>query len=200
MTISGVEAVLYKITPSEPVDFSALGITSFDDLETHNWARQQIAMLDARGIVDGRSDWEYAPGENVTRAELAAFLVRTLGLTNEGGENFADVPATHAYAKELAQGKAAGIINGIGDNMYNPDANITRQELMTMISRGLQLTGEADISAFTDNAAVADWALTHVKTMIASGLIKGNADGTLNPLGNTTRAEAAVIMDRILKR
>ncbi len=200
MTISGVEAVLYKITPSEPVDFSKLAITSFDDLENHNWARQQIAKLDALGIVDGRSDWEYAPGENVTRAELAAFLVRTLGLTNEGGESFADVPANHAYAKELAQGKAAGIINGIGDNMYNPDANITRQELMTMISRGLALAGEADISGFTDNAQVADWALSHVKAMIASGLIKGNADGTLNPLGNTTRAEAAVIMDRILNR
>ncbi len=198
MTISGVEAVLYKITPSEPVDFSKLGATAFEDLENHAWARQQIARLDSLGIVDGRSDWEYAPAENITRAELAAFLVRTLGITGDGADNFADVPANHAYAKELAQGKAAGIINGIGDNMYNPDANITRQELMTMISRGMKLSGEADISGFLDASAVADWAIGHVRAMIASGLIQGNADGTLNPLGNTTRAEAAVIMNRIL--
>ncbi|MBE7024775.1 MAG: S-layer homology domain-containing protein [Ruminococcaceae bacterium] len=47
---------------------------------------------------------------------------------------------------------------------------------------------------------MADYALPHVKAMIASGLVKGNADGTINPKGNTTRAEAAVIMQRIVNR
>ena len=54
------------------------------------------------------------------------------------------------------------------------------------------------MTVFSDSGLVADYALAHVKAMISSGLIKGNADGTLNPTGNTTRAEAAVIMDRIL--
>ncbi|MBE7025009.1 MAG: S-layer homology domain-containing protein, partial [Ruminococcaceae bacterium] len=55
-----------------------------------------------------------------------------------------------------------------------------------------------DLTAFSDAAAIADYAAAHVSAMIASGLIKGNADGTINPQGNTTRAESAVIMDRIL--
>ncbi len=198
MTVNGIEAVLYKITPDEPVDFSPLGITKFEDLENHNWARQQIAHLDSLGIVDGRSDWEYAPAENITRAEFAAFLVRTLGLTSDSTENFADIDKNHPYAKEIAIGRANGILNGIGDNLYNPEATITRQDMMTIISRGMNLSGSADLSAFSDADAVADYAAEHVSAMVASGLIQGNADGTINPLGNTTRAEAAVIMERIL--
>ncbi|MBE7063143.1 MAG: S-layer homology domain-containing protein, partial [Ruminococcaceae bacterium] len=122
------------------------------------------------------------------------------GLTNEAGEQFADVDPAAEYAKELAIGRAAGILNGIGENKYNPEVPITRQELMTIISRGLALGGAADISAFSDSSLVSDWAMQHVSAMIASGLIKGNADGTLNPLGNTTRAETAVICHRILTR
>jgi len=62
------------------------------------------------------------------------------------------------------------------------------------------LTGDVDLSVFSDGTNVSDYALPHVKAMIAEGLVKGNADGTLNPLGNTTRAEAAVIMKRILDK
>ncbi|MBE7063516.1 MAG: S-layer homology domain-containing protein, partial [Ruminococcaceae bacterium] len=70
----------------------------------------------------------------------------------------------------------------------------------TIISRGMALTGETDLAAFSDSSLIAEYALSHVKAMISSGLVKGNADGTLNPLGNTTRAEAAVIMQRILNQ
>lgn len=198
LTIHGIEAVLFKITPKEAMDFSKLGATAFEDLENHNWARQQIARLAARGIVDGRSAWEYAPGENITRAELAAFLVRTLGLSADTSEGFADVGENHPYAKEIAIGKACGVLNGVGENRFNPEAYITRQDMMTIISRGMQLSGSTQLSAFSDADRIAEYAKVHVSAMVASGLIRGNADGTINPTGNTTRAEAAVIMDRIL--
>jgi hypothetical protein len=72
--------------------------------------------------------------------------------------------------------------------------------MMTMTSRAMKLQGAADLSAFSDAGAVADYASQHVSAMVAEGLIKGNADGTINPKGNTTRAEAAVIMQRILNK
>ncbi len=129
------------------------------------------------------------------------FLVRTLGLTEGAdGENFVDVSADAEYAKELAIGKAAGIINGVGDNKFNPTAQITRQDMMTMTSRALALAGAADLGSFSDSGLIADYASGHVAAMVAEGLIKGNADGTINPLGNTTRAEAAVIMQRLLEK
>lgn len=74
LTVSGVEAVLFKITPSVATDFSALGSTKLEDLADHGWARQQIARLNSLGIAKGRSDWEYAPGEAVSGMELKSML------------------------------------------------------------------------------------------------------------------------------
>jgi len=198
VTLSGAQTVLYKITPGTPLDFSALGKTRLDDLASHSWARAQIARLDEKDIINKISTWSFQPGENITRADFAYFLIRTLGLTADSTEQFADVDPNKYCAMEIAIGKALGILNGVGDNKYNPEAAISRQDMMTIIARGMQLTGEADLSAFSDRDAIADYALECVKAMIASGLIKGNADGTINPRGNTTRAESAVIMARIL--
>ncbi len=193
-------AYLYKITPNSPVDFSSVKPTRFRDLSRHQWAREAITALDEKGIVNDRSAVAFGPAQDITRGDFAMFLVRTLGLTSDSTENFADVKPDRDYTKELAIGKALGILNGVGDNKFNPDATITRQDMMTMIGRGMKLAGEADLSAFSDKAAIADYALPHVRAMIASGLVKGNADGTINPRGNTTRAEAAVIMQRILNQ
>lgn len=193
------QSILFKITPDKKVDVSSLPVPKYRDLLGYNWARKEITALSEKGIVNDVTAVSFAPGKNITRGDLAYFLVRTLGLTAEATENFADVSPHKYYAKEIAEGKALGVLNGIGDNKFNPEAEITRQDLMTIISRGMQLSGaETDVSVFPDAGNISDYALSHVKAMIGAGLIKGNADGTLNPLGQATRAEAAVIMYRIL--
>ena len=200
LELAAKEAVVWKITPSgAALNASHLKNSTFKDIMYYPWAYNAIATLEEKGIVNRVSNNWYGPGENITRGDYAMFLVRTLGLTG-GGENFVDVDPTAEYAKELAIGKAAGIINGVGDNKFNPEAQITRQDMMTMTSRALKLAGSADLSSFSDNGLVADYAASHVSAMVADGLIRGNADGTINPLGNTTRAEAAVIMQRILNK
>ncbi|MBQ7036804.1 MAG: S-layer homology domain-containing protein [Clostridia bacterium] len=199
LTLEPWEAVVFKVTPSIAVDFSHLKNSKFNDVMPYPWAVNAIATLEEKGIVNKVSDTWFGPGQNITRADYAMFLVRTLGLTGSG-ENFADVDPAAEYAKELAIGKANGVINGIGDNKFNPEAEITRQDMMTMTSRALKLAGAADLSAFSDASGIADYAQSHVAAMVAEGLIKGNADGTINPRGNTTRAEAAVIMQRIINK
>lgn len=201
MTVNGVEAVLYKITPNTPVDFSALDVTRFEDLENYSWARQQIAKLDALGIIDGRNDWEFAPDENITRAEFAGFLIRALGLTADSTELFADVPASHPYAKEIAIGRALGILKGTDGVNYMPEAEISRQDLMVISARGMRLKKEleaGDASQFADAASIADYAVLDIAAMVRANIVTGYEDGTVRPKGNTTRAEAAVIMERIM--
>ncbi len=201
ITLSPMEAVVWKITPTgSSLNASHLKTSKFRDLLSYPWAYNAIASLEEKGIVNKVSDTWYGPGQNITRGDYAMFLVRALGLTSAAGENFADVDPKAEYAKELAIGKAAGIINGVGDNKFNPEAQITRQDMMTMTSRAMALAGAADLSAFSDSGMIADYAAQHVSAMVAEGLIKGNADGTINPLGNTTRAEAAVIMNRIINK
>ncbi len=200
LSLVGADCLLVKLTPSSPVDTALLSLAAFSDLDSYAWAEAAIMEIFEKGIANTRGEGLYAPGEAITRGEFAMFLIRTLGLSGEAGEQFADVDPAAEYAKELAIGRAAGILNGVGDNKFNPEATITRQDMMTIISRGMALSGEGDLSAFSDAAQIADYALSHVSAMIASGLIQGNADGTINPLGNTTRAETAVIMQRILNR
>lgn len=192
--------VKYKIEPAVTPDFSQLGADTFSDIENYDWARETINRLASMGIIN---DFEglFKPGISITRGDFAMWLVKTLGVKANGTpENFADVAEDAEYAKYVAIGKAAGILKGTDGVNFYPETPISRQDLMTIIGRAMQLTDEADLSAFTDSAAVADYALPHVRAMIAKGLVKGNADGTLNPLGNTTRAEAAVIMNRILEQ
>ena len=201
ITVSGVEALLYKITPAGTVDFSSLKATSFEDLENHNWARQQIAQLAASNVITGRNDYSYAPADMITRSEFAGFLIRALGLTADSTELFADVSADDEFAKEIAIGKALGILKGTDGVNYNPNAAISRQDLMVICARGMRLVKEMAAAGemnFPDAGGIADYAKEDVAAMVSSGIIKGNADGTINPLGNTTRAEAAVIMSRIV--
>lgn len=195
------KAVVYEITPKEAVDFSKLPHAFFQDLYEYPWARTQIENLREKEIVNRLALYAYGPAENISRGDFAMFLVRTLGISGEG-ENFADVDPDAEYAADLAKGKAAGMINGVGENKFNPEGKISRQDMMTMLGRALSLSGEGmEIeNTFTDANLVADYALSHVKAVVGNGIIKGNADGTLNPLGNTTRAEAAVIMDRIMNK
>ncbi|MBR3576923.1 MAG: S-layer homology domain-containing protein, partial [Clostridia bacterium] len=116
----------------------------------------------------------------------------------------ADVDPNHEYAKEIATGKALGIFNGTGDNKFEPEAAISRQDLMTMCYRGMKNAGvisgmvsKAWVNNFSDSGYISDYAVEAMASMIENAIVRGNGDGTVNPLGNTTRAEAAVIMNRI---
>lgn len=202
MTLEPHQTLYMKITPDTPVDFSTLTTSKFYDLTTHSWAKAQIDNLANLGLVTGVSERKFAPGEKITRADFAVFLVRTLGLTADTSENFSDVAPFATCAKELAIGKALGILQGVGDNKFNPYAEITRQDLMAICARGMRLVKELNANggapAFSDSTSIADYAATDVGAMTEAGIVKGYEDGTVKPLENTTRAEAAVIMDRIL--
>ncbi len=191
----GVE--VFAITPIAAMDFSGLYPSRFADLEGYGWARTQIDALDAAGVVNDRTYKSFGPGEKITRGEFAYFLVRTLGLTADTDDNFSDVAENAFYAKEIAVGKQLGILKGMGNNLYGAETEISRQDLMVICARAMQLAPTDEEISFPDKALIADYALADVAAMVRANIVRGNADGTINPLGDTTRAEAAVIMRRI---
>ncbi len=196
--------VLFKLTPMNTIKLDKLKESAFSDLAGYTWAEKEINALYAKNIVNAISDKLYGPGQNITRADFAMFLIRTLGLTSDSTELFADVPADAYYAKELATGKALGILKGVDATNYNPNAEISRQDMMTICYRGLTHVGKnktsdnAVLEKFLDKASIADYATEAVRDMAGMEIVKGDPSGNVNPLGNTTRAEAAVIMNRIL--
>ena len=195
---------LYKLNPANSVDITALDDNMYADMAGFDWAKTEIETLAMKDVINEIAGG-FAPGENITRADFAGFLIRTLGLTADSTDTFDDIDPNHYYAKEIATGKALGVLNGVGNNCYNPDAAITRQDVMTICARGMEIAKMMDtkgtlvrLDSFTDKDLFADYAALHASKMVIEGIVKGNPDQTINPLGNTTRAEAAVMMYRIM--
>ncbi len=199
-------AVAWEIELTNPVNFAGYKITQYNDIYKTPWAYQAVAKLQQAKVLNEDIDLRYEPQAQITRGDYAMFLVRALGLTADATENFADVKPYAEYADALAIGKALGIFNGRGDNMYDPEKPATRAELMALTARALRLVGKAaegdaaSLDAFSDKALIPEWAAGDVAAMVSMGIVKGNADGTVNPNGNTTRAEAAVIVDRVMAK
>ena len=176
---------------------------TFNDLAGFEWARMYIEHLATLGIIAGTSETTYSPGLNITRADFVCLLVRTLKLTAEVDSNFDDVVERDHFYKEVGIAKKLGIAAGGGNNKFKPRESISRQDMMALVSRAMKVAGKeldgsgADLSQFRDSNEIADYALNAVKELVSEGIIVGS-DGILNPRGNVTRAQAAVVMYKIL--
>lgn len=179
---------------------------TFADIGSHAWAKASIEALAARDIIQGTDVNTYAPEANITRADFVTLLVRTLELKTAFKGNFEDVKAGDYYYDAVGIAKQLGVIQGVGDDAFNPKHAITRQELFTIAARALsqvnelQTNGDAGrLSGFADSGIVAAYAAGSIAALVELGLIEGDA-GMLNPEGLATRAEVAVFMDRLLNR
>jgi endo-1,4-beta-xylanase len=185
-------------TPYEP---------KFADTKGYSWAEEAIHALAQYGIVKGTSETTFTPERSVTRAEFVTLLVRTLGLQADFSDNFRDVAQNAYYYEAVGILKQLGIANGIGGEQFQPNGQISRQDLMVLIERALQASGKLEIngnapnlSSFSDSADVAPYAQAAAAALVKEGIVAGSGNGKLNPRGTATRAETAVILYRILNK
>lgn len=166
----------------------------------------QIGILASKGILKGTSEKEYAPQSNITRADFLYSLIRTLGIDAKGDGSFDDIRRDAYYFNELVTAKKLGITKGMGNNKFSPDESITRQDMMVLAERTLEMLSKleqkgkaSDLEKFADKSHIAVYATNSIASLVKEGLIVGSGD-RINPLGNTTRAEAAVFLYRIYNR
>jgi len=171
------------------------------DLENH-WAKGNIQKLINQGVIGGYPDNTFRPNNSITRAEFTKILVKAMGFAEvkPASPTFADVPSSSwAYGVvEVAAG--AGLVKG-SEGKFRPDDPITRQEIAVLLVRGLGK--EADVIGtvpnFADASRIAPWARGQVIIAAKERLINGYPDNTIKPVKNSTRAEAAVMVCRLLK-
>ncbi len=172
----------------------------FEDMVDH-WAKTDVMAMYRAGVVTGVTDKTFEPDRNITRAEFAALIARTLKLEDKTG-NFKDVPADKWFAPYVGACADAGIISGFDGN-FRPEDNITRQEMAVIIVNAYSYLGKAGanggIEAFTDKNDIADWAKSSVDVASSVGLISGMGDGSFAPFANATRAQAASLLSRLVK-
>ncbi|WP_219835811.1 S-layer homology domain-containing protein [Paenibacillus sp. R14(2021)] len=180
---------------------------SFADLEQH-WAKTDIELLASKLLLKGVSIDKFEPNAEITRAEFVVMLVRALGLSpGPTDASFSDVTADNWYSDAIGTAVRAGLIKGFEDSTFKPNAPITRLQMVTIIAnafglteKSLDITGKeaAMLNRFSDRASIPKIAENATCQVLLAGILKGNVNGTFNPKGSATRAEAAVMLHRFL--
>ena len=186
---------------SEPITFT--------DVKETDWFYEFVMEAAEEGYIIGYPDGTFLPNKNVTRAEFAEMLYRAMGGPAELPEgvesSFADVTENQWYYVSVTMLAEAGIIVGRDEDTFDPNATITREEMVTILYRVYKLGYGEDaetpdqsvLEAFTDSAAISDYAVDAFAWAIEWGAIEGMGDNTLAPKGRTTRAQAATVLTRL---
>ncbi len=174
-----------------------------DTGEDYFWAVKSIDSLYEKGIVKGDDKGRFNPGQNTKRSDFIVMVVRALNLNALYSDNFSDVPQGSYYYDALGIAKSLGIAKG-SNNRFNPNANITREDMMVIMERAvntpdpvLDKAGHEHLSYYSDANLINWYARDAVASLSSIGLVQG-ANGKINPKKMATRAEIAVIIDRLL--
>lgn len=182
-------------------------MVSFADVNTVDWYYAPVTFCAARGITTGTTATTFSPAAAVTRGQFIVMLMRAYeiepGSSSDG--NFVDAGNTY-YTNYLAKAKEMGISSGVGNNLFAPDKQITRQEMFTLLYRALnalgklpETTNSKTLSSFSDASSVSDYAEEAMTALVKSGVIAGS-NGTLDPHGQSSRAQMVQVLYNLLSR
>ena len=184
-----------------PATALAASANPFTDVKAEDWFYDEVLWAKDEGLMSGTTTTTFAPEGNTTRGMIVAILWRLAGSPDAVGTQFVDVDPTQYYAKATIWACRNGIVSGCGNNTFNPDADITREQLATMLYNyakydGYNMTASADLTQFVDYGMVSSYAVTAMKWAVGEKLIYGMGDGVLAPQGSATRAQVAAILYR----
>jgi hypothetical protein len=176
----------------------------FADVPASYWAYNSIQRLYAAGITGGCGGGNYCPESQVTRAEMAVFLLRSKHGAGYfppavgASTGFADVPTNYWAAAWIKQLAADGITSGCGNGNYCPGAPVTRAEMAVFLLRSKHGAGyfPPAVGAGTGFGDVPTnyWAAAWIKQLVAEGITSGCGNGNYCPASSVTRAQMAVFL------
>ncbi|MDF2671080.1 MAG: hypothetical protein K0R67_3386 [Paenibacillus sp.] len=174
---------------------------TFRDIKDH-WAEHHICEAAEKGIVTGNSTTEFAPQGLVTRVEFAALLLRTLGATPGPAADklvFTDQDQIPTWATtSVSDAVEIGILQGYPDGSLRPMHTVSRSEMATMMVRVMKWDiAQGQMTSFTDDADIPNWARGYIYTAVERGLLNGREGNQFSPSQPATRAEAATILLRL---
>lgn len=176
------------------------------DVSYDAWYHEAVDCVAGAGVMRGDGNAFFMPSDSATRWVIVDALHRASGrpVSKLSLEDlpFHDVPSRAKYIKALCWAYEAGVVSGRADGAFYGTAGVTRQELAVMLYRCAKPSGGegGGLSAFSDGSDVAGWAREAVSWAVGAGILRGGADGKLNPGGGVTRAETAQMLMRFMER
>ena len=173
-----------------------------------NWAHVGIDFVLKSGLFYGTSDTTFSPDGAMTRAMLVTVLYRLEGQPKVTAKNpFSDVADGRWYTDAVVWAAENKIVNGVGEGRFDPDGEITREQMAAILYRYSEFKGvtpsEGKFAAeYPDAGKVSRYALTAMRWANAEKLINGTQRGStvyLDPQGSATRAQVAAILMRFVQ-
>ena len=178
---------------------------NFTDVKESDWFFKGVEYVVDKGIMSGVSENQFDPSGKLTRAMLVQMLYNMESRPACDAENaFIDVPVGQWYTDAVIWANDAKIVSGMGEGLFAPNMEITREQMVAMLYnyakyKGYDVTASADLSTFADNASVSAWAQPAMQWAVAEGYISGMGDNQLAPQGTATRAEIASVIMRFME-
>ncbi len=170
----------------------------FSDVPSSYWAGDIIFRLNSLGYISGYPDGTFRPDTSITRAEFATVLVKAFKLPVTTGKIFGDTN-NHWAVNYIATAYAAGIATGYNDDSFGPEDLITREQMAVLIVKAAKIKAATTEITLTDSDQTSAWARDALAAAAQSGIMKGYPDGSFNPRGKATRAEAVAVIANALK-
>ncbi|WP_181346868.1 C40 family peptidase [Thalassobacillus sp. CUG 92003] len=172
---------------------SSNGSGLYNDLSTDYWAYDEIKSMSKADIVSGYENNTFKPKASITRAEAAKMLIEAKNIKKSTKHSFGDVSG-HWAEGFINAAAARGYIKGKGHGQFNPDQDISREEIAAILSRAYNMSS-SNGSTFKD-VNKNDWAYKHIEGLADHSITNGYDDQTFRPKNDATRAEFTVFLDR----
>ena len=181
----------------------SVAASQFTDVSEKRWSYNDIMYTYGKGYMNGYPDGSFKPEESMSRAMIVTVLYRMEGEPEVTAKNpFGDVKSGKWYTDAVIWGADMGIVSGISKTQFGPEEKVTREQLVTFFARfaenvrSYDISKTADLSAYTDSGKISSYAKDYFAWAVATGLVNGKTATTLDPRGNATREQFAVILQR----
>lgn len=161
---------------------------TFNDINGH-WAKDNILNMVQKGVISGYPDGTFRPDRTITRAEFVTLLVKAFNMQVQTGKEFTDTQ-NHWAKDNIATAYSKGIVKGISESQFEPDAEITREQMTIMIAYAANLGSSQYSLKYEDQNQISAWAVWGVSTSTEKNIVSGYPDNTFRPQNTATRAEA----------
>ena len=175
----------------------------FSDVSVDKWYYNAVKYTYQNNLIAGYNKTTFAPNDKLTRGMIVTILYRMENSPNNDGKSgFSDVESNKWYSKAIKWAVENEIVHGYGGtNNFGPNNNIIRQDLVVILRnyakfKNKDINQKTELTSFSDSGSVGKYAINAVKWAVKTGVITGNANKTINPLGNATRAEAAAMIQK----
>ncbi len=177
----------------------------FFDVRKGKWYYDEIEYCVSHGLFSGMSKDFFEPETPMSRAMFITVLANLSGEKIEKSAHpFTDVKSGKWYTEEIAWGYKNGIVSGVTTTTFEPDSNVTREQMCFMLLKfceykGIKLRESVAEKSFTDQNMIRKYAKEAVALCQRAGIISGMTDGSFAPQKNATRAEVAVLLTGLAK-